>query len=222
MPPLHHNTLRRVLRFLFYAICRVELVGVENIPQEGGVLGAANHLGRLDGPFIYAVMPREDVSALAADKYKKNPFFRWVLDSARVIWLNRENPDPNTLKTAIQFLRNGGILGIAPEGTRSKTGAMIPGKPGVAYLATKAEVPLLPVAVTGTEKAFRELFRFRRPHLKLVFGKTFTLPPLDRKNRDESLQRNADEIMCHIALLLPASYRGVYADHPRFKELLEM
>ena len=220
MRPINHNTLRRTLRFLFYAICRIELVGTENIPQEGGVLGAANHLGRLDGPLVYAVMPREDVSALAAKKYQKNPFFRWVLDSARVIWLDRDNPDPNTLKAAIQFLRNGGMLGIAPEGTRSKTGAMIPAKPGVAYLATKTEVPLLPVGVTGTERAFKDLFRLRRPHLKLVFGKTFTLPPLDRKNRDESLRQNADEIMCRIALLVPPSYRGVYADHPRLKELL--
>lgn len=216
---LNHNTLRRVLRFLFYGICRIELVGVEHIPQEGGVLGAANHLGRLDGPLIYAVMPREDVSALAAKKYRKNPFFRWFLESARVIWLDRENPDPNTLKAAIQFLRNGGVLGIAPEGTRSRTRSLLPAKPGVAFLATRANVPLLPVAITGTERAFKDLFRLRRPHLKLVFGETFTLPPLDRKNKDESLKQNADEIMCHIARLLPVEYRGVYADHPRLKAL---
>ncbi len=220
MRPLNHKTLRRVLRFLFYALCRIELVGVENIPGEGGVLGAANHLGRLDGPLIYAVLPREDVSALTATKYQRNPFFRWVLDSARVIWLNRENPDPNTIKAAIQFLRSGGILGIAPEGTRSKTRALIQAKPGVAFLATRANVPLLPIAVTGTETAIRDLIRLRKPRLRLVFGQLFTLPPLDRKNKDESLLRNADEIMCRIAVLLPVQYRGVYSDHPRLKELL--
>jgi len=205
MIKLHHNTLRRVLHFLFYALCRVELVGLENIPQTGGVLGATNHLSRLDGPLVYAIMPREDVSALAAKTYRKNPFFRWVLESARIIWLDRENPDPRTLKKAIHFLREGGILGIAPEGTRSRTGAMIPAKPGVAYLATRAEVPLLPVALTGTEKAMRSLMRLKRPKVRVEFGPTFELPPLDRKNRDESLKRNAEEIMCRIALLLPAS-----------------
>lgn len=220
MPRLHHNTLRRILKFLYNLFCRIDLVGVENVPQTGGVLGAANHLSRLDGPLIYAVMPREDVSALAANKYRRNPFFRWFLESARVIWLDRENPDPKALKTAIQFLREGGMLGIAPEGTRSRTRALIPAKPGVAFLATKADVPLLPVAITGAERAFSELIRLRRPKIRLVFGEAFMLPPLDRKNRDESLKRNADEIMCRIAVLLPEPYRGVYGDHPRLEELL--
>ncbi len=217
---LHHETLRRVLRFLFYALCRIELVGVENIPKSGGVLGAANHLSRLDGPLMYAVMPRADVSALTAKEYRRNPFFRWVLESARIIWLDRDNPDARTLREAIAFLRGGGMLGIAPEGTRSRVRSLIPAKPGVAYLATKAEVPLLPVAIMGTEEAFSELFHLRKPRIRLVFGKPFSLPPLERRRRDESLQENADEIMCRIAALLPESYRGVYAGHPRVKELV--
>lgn len=217
---LDHNRLRRILRGLFDFFCRIELVGLDNIPPTGGVLGAANHLSRLDGPLIYAILPRTDVSALAAIDYRKNVFFRWVLDSAGVIWLDRDNPDPKSLKDAIQFLRGGGILGIAPEGTRSRVGSLIPAKPGVAYLATKAEVPLLPVAITGTETALRDLARLRRPRLQVEFGPVFTLPPLDRKDRDASLQRNADEIMCRIAILLPERYRGVYADHPRLQQLL--
>lgn len=218
---LHHNTLRRILRFLFTTLCRVEMAGMENIPREGGVLGATNHLSRLDGPLVYALMPRDDVSALVAKKYQRNPFFRWVLDSVRVIWLDRGNPDPRALKHAIQFLQGGGILGIAPEGTRSQSGAMIPAKPGVAYLATRAEVPILPVALTGTETAMRKLLWLRRPRVRVEFGPVFRLPPLDRKNRDESLQRNADEIMCRIAMLLPERYRGVYAQHPRLMQILE-
>lgn len=219
MPLLPHRVLRSLLRLLFYTFGRIELIGVENIPLKGGVLVAVNHLSRLDGPLMLATLPRADITALAAEEYRQNAVSRWFLDSARAIWLDRDNPDAKTLKTAIQFLRNGGMLGIAPEGTRSRTGALIAAKPGVAYLATKADVPLLPVAVYGTEDALRQVFRFRRPHVRLVYGETFRLPSLDRAHRDETLQRNADEIMCRIAVLLPKAYRGVYADHPRLHEL---
>jgi 1-acyl-sn-glycerol-3-phosphate acyltransferase len=113
------------------------------------------------------------------------------------------------------------ILVIAPEGTRSRTGALIEAKPGVSYLATKLNRPIVPVALTGTEdKAlFGNLKRLRRAHITVTAGPAFTLPPLPRQNRDEALQRYTDEIMCHIAALLPERYRGVYANHPRLKEL---
>jgi 1-acyl-sn-glycerol-3-phosphate acyltransferase len=111
-------------------------------------------------------------------------------------------------------------LGIAPEGTRSKTGALIAAKPGVAYLAAKAGVPALVMAVTGTEDAGKTILRLRKPRFRVVFGEIFDLPPLDRRDRDAALQRNADEMMCRIAALLPEKYRGVYADHPRLAEIL--
>jgi 1-acyl-sn-glycerol-3-phosphate acyltransferase len=62
--------------------------------------------------------------------------------------------------------------------------------------------------------------RLARPHLYVRFGTPFTLPLLDRKSREASLQCNTDEIMCRIAAMLPEMYRGVYAQHPRLKELL--
>jgi 1-acyl-sn-glycerol-3-phosphate acyltransferase len=214
------QALRRILFFLFRLFSRIEISGIENIPKTGGVLIASNHLGILDGPLIYAVLPRADCTALAADKYHRNPFSRWLLNTARVIWLDRDNPDPQTFKTAIQRLREGWVLGIAPEGTRSKTGALIAAKPGVAYLAAKAGVPTLVMAVTGTEDAGKAILRLRKPRFRVVFGEIFDLPPLDRHDRDAALQRNADEMMCRIAALLPEKYRGVYADHPRLAEIL--
>jgi 1-acyl-sn-glycerol-3-phosphate acyltransferase len=214
--------LRRIMHALFFTLGRVELVGMENIPPPGeGVLTAANHLSWLDGPLIYAVLPREDASALAAEKYRSNAFSRWLLDSARVVWLDRDNPDPRSLKEALRFLKDGGLLGIAPEGTRSKTGGLIEAKAGAAFLAHRAGVPMQVIAITGTEKVFRSFLRLRRPRLRVEFSPTFELPEFDRRNRDASLQRSADEIMCRIAALLPPEYRGVYADHPRLIELLK-
>jgi 1-acyl-sn-glycerol-3-phosphate acyltransferase len=120
-------------------------------------------------------------------------------------------------------MESNNILVIAPEGTRSRTGALIEAKPGVSYLATKLNRPIVPVAITGTEdnNLFGNLKRLRRSRITLTAGEAFSLPSLPRENRDEVLKRYTDEIMCHIAALLPETYRGVYADHPRLKELLE-
>jgi 1-acyl-sn-glycerol-3-phosphate acyltransferase len=112
------------------------------------------------------------------------------------------------------------MLGIAPEGTRSNTRALIPAKTGVAYLADKAKVAVLPTAIYGTDNAVYEVLRLRRPKMTIHFDKPFMLHPVDRSHRDEALQRNTDEIMCRIAALLPPAYWGAYAAHPRLKELL--
>ena len=93
------------------------------------------------------------------------------------------------------------------------------GKPGTALLALKANVPVVPVAIAGTEAYFRRLLTFRRPHVIVTFGPAFHLPPLDRDNRDESLKQMTVEIMARIASLLPEKYWGYYRDNARVKEL---
>ncbi len=212
--------VRWVLKRLFSILTHVHAEGLEHIPRQGGFLLAVNHLSRLDAPLVFVTVDRDDLTALIARKYRRNPFFRWLVDAVNGIWLDRENPDAQALRTAWNYLRKGGSIGIAPEGTRSRENhALLPGKPGVAYLATKAGVPILPVGIWGTETAIAQLLRLRRPHLYIRFGEPFTLPPLRRKHRDEDLQRNTDEIMCRIAALLPPTYRGVYADHPLLRNL---
>jgi 1-acyl-sn-glycerol-3-phosphate acyltransferase len=116
----------------------------------------------------------------------------------------------------------GNILVIAPEGTRSRVGSMIEGRPGVSYLASKLNRPIVPVGLAGTEDRiiFGNLKRLKRSHIVVRAGPAFTLPELPRKERDATLKRFTDEIMCRIAALIPEKNRGVYAEHPRLKELL--
>ena len=99
---------------------------------------------------------------------------------------------------------------------------MAEGKPGVAYLALKAEVPIVPVGLTGTEDrvVIERLKHLKKSEIKIIVGKPFNLPPIQRKNRDADLKQYTDEIMCRIGVLIPEKYRGVYANHPRLKELL--
>jgi len=210
-----------ILRGIFNLFTKTEVSGLDNVPEEGGCILAMNHMSILDPPLIYLTLhgERGNMAALVADKYQHTPFISWMVNLFGGIWINREESDFQAIREARTFLQNGGKLGIAPEGTRSRTGALIPGKTGVAFLAHKAHVLITPIAVTGTGKVFKELAHLRRPHITLQFGETFTLPPLDRQDRAGCLEKNTDELMCRIAVMLPPKYQGVYANHPRLLEL---
>ena len=87
-------------------------------------------------------------------------------------------------------------------------------------MADKMQGVIVPIGISGTEGGLGRMFTFQRPKFTVVVGGPYYLAPLDRKNRDASMQRNTDEIMCRIAALLPSAYRGEYAEHPRLKELI--
>ncbi|HEX7975645.1 MAG TPA: lysophospholipid acyltransferase family protein [Anaerolineales bacterium] len=214
------NFLKSIVRFLFNLLTRYEVSGIENIPNRGALILAANHMSRLDPPLIFILLKREDVTVLVADKYLRYPFIRFLINSVNGIWLHREDADSRALRVARNHLQKGGVLGIAPEGTRSQVEALIPAKTGVAYLADKTKAPVVPVAITGTEKAIWQLFHLRRPLITVRIGEPFQLRPLDRRDRSSSLQKNTDEIMSRIAAMLPPRYRGAYAGHPRVQEIL--
>jgi 1-acyl-sn-glycerol-3-phosphate acyltransferase len=218
---MNHDRLRKLFRLLLKLLARVEADGMENIPEEGGFILASNHLGTLDVPLIATHVMRNDATLLAAKKHRKNPLYRRMIDAVGGIWIDRYQADYGAMRSARAALRQGKMLGVAPEGTRSPTGALIEGKAGVAYLASLSGAPILPVGIRGTDRAAAELRRLRRPVVGIRFGRLFTLEPLDRNDREQELQRRTDEIMCRIAVLLPPQYWGVYAGHPRLEALLQ-
>ena len=222
---MFRNFIRSILRCLVIVLAailtRTKISGKDNIPTEGGVLMTANHLSAIDPALIFMALGRQDATGFVAKKHQANPFYRIVVNLVDGIWLNRYEADTQALRKARTHLMNGGIFGLAPEGTRSLTGALINGKTGAAYLADIANVPIQPIAIIGTEGAGHRLIKLERPKIEVIFGELYILPSIDRKDREAGLQRNTDEIMCRIAALLPPRYRGVYADHPRLKELLE-
>lgn len=214
--------LRVICRFILRIIARIDYRAMENIPSSGAYLAVSNHLGRLDAMLAMILSNRDDVIMMVAEKYQAYWIWRWTARKLNALWLDRHTTDFRTLREVQKRLKAGGIAAVAPEGTRSATGQMQPGKPGAAYLAAKTGVPIIPMAITGTLDAevYRRLRRFRRLNITIRMGKPFTLPPVPRQNRDEFLQQSTDEIMCRIAALLPPEYRGVYLDHPRLQELL--
>lgn len=217
------NIIRWLIRLIFDLIARVDAKGYENLPGKGSFVIATNHLGILDAPIAFYALDYWDMFVLVGEKWEKVGLFRWLGKYFNFIFIDRFHPDIKSLRKAIALMEKENILVIAPEGTRSRVGSLIEAKPGVSYLATKLNRPIVPVAITGTEDEalFGNLKRLRRAHITLRAGPAFTLPPLPKEGRDEKLKEYTDEIMCRIAALLPEKYRGVYADHPRLKELLE-
>ena len=218
---MKYKTLRSVVRFLMKIITDIEVSGMEKIPH-GNVIVAANHLGRLDTATLLCILDREDIIMPVAEKYKNHLLFGAIGRAANAIWLNRFEADYSALREILARMKMGGMLVIAPEGTRSRTEALQEAKLGVAFLASKSGYPVLPVAVTGTEdrRITENLKHFRRSRITVRAGDLFYIQVPQGKGREESMRLATDEIMCQIAALLPEKYRGVYSEHARLNELL--
>ncbi len=216
------KTLRSIVRFIMNIIADVEVVGLEKLPQ-GNLMLASNHLGRLDTAVLLYAVDREDIIMAVAEKYKDHPLFGAIGRTVDAVWLNRFEADFGALREILTRMQKGGMMVIAPEGTRSKTEALQKAKMGAAFLAGKSGYPVLPIALTGTEDrgVLENLKQLRRSKIKVVAGTLFTIDLPKGRGREEAMQNATDEIMCQIAANLPEKYRGFYADYPRVKELLE-
>jgi 1-acyl-sn-glycerol-3-phosphate acyltransferase len=216
-------TLRFLIRILLNLIARFEIRGRENAPLTGGMILAANHIGILDIVMVYYAIDRTDLFIPVAEKWEKIWWIRMLGKPLNLLFVDRFNPDLKAIRKMISLMQDGKCLIIAPEGTRSRVGSLIEGKPGVAYLAARSGFPVTPVGITGTEDkvVLDNLKHFRKSTIALTGGKPFVVPPLPNNDRDAALKSATDEIMCQIAALLPERYRGVYAEYPRVREILE-
>jgi 1-acyl-sn-glycerol-3-phosphate acyltransferase len=218
--PLRFRILLVVFRSLLQLITDRRITGRENIPSRGPYIVITNHLSFLDAPIVYELLGGPELTGWAAEKWEHNLIFGTVLRTIGTYFVQRGQVDRGALDFAVAWLRAGHVFGMAPEGTRSHTGGLNKAKTGVAYIAHYSGAPILPIAHAGTDHAMRSLLRLRRQRIDIVIGRPFHLPPLDPEHRAGSLRRNTDEAMCRLAALLPASYRGFYAQHPRLLELL--
>ncbi len=216
LSPYFRTTLGayRALRWLIASIIRVlfrySAEGLENIPPTGPVILVVNHLHLIDPAVVAAAVHRKIVT-LATSKWRTNVLIAAFLKVAGVIFVRRGEVDRRALKACLDVLGRGEMLALAPEGTRSRTGGLGLGKPGVAYIAHRADAVIVPVAHWGVER-FRELRHLRRLDCHVVIGKPFRLPELAGRVTTEQLQEMADLVMVQIGQYLPESYRGVYAE----------
>ncbi len=215
------KTLQNIIRFLLRAISHTEYYGLENIPATGPVIITTNHLSQLDIGVLFGNPRRPDLTALVTTKYLAHPLIKWFTDTAEGIWIDRERADLGAFRAAVEALNRNVAVGISPEGTRSKDGRLLEGKPGAVLLSLKTGAPIVPVGLVGTETGARLLKRLRKPHMIARFGPAYIIPPFHEKDRSTELKRWTDEMMCRLAVMLPPEYRGFYKDHPRLKELFK-
>jgi len=215
--------VRYLVRVILALIARVEIIGLENLPAQGAYLATGNHAGRLEVLLIYSIIERTDIILMIAEKYRKSAIWRWFARRVDGIFIDRYNADLSALRQVLRRLEQGGVLAMAPEGTRSTTGTLQPAQPGAAYLAAKSGVPVVPVGVIGTwdQEVVQNLKKLKRIKVTLRIGQAYSLPPLKNQDRQSQLQQYTEEIMCQIAALLPAERRGYYAEHPRLFEILK-
>lgn len=206
-----YRLVKALFRLFFRLACRLRVEGMEKVPSQGALILLTNHLHFLDPPLVMAVFPRQS-SVLVAEKWERRLIINTIFRSIGAVFVDRYSADVGALRKVERLLRRGAVVGIAPEGTRSRTGSLQEGKAGAAFLASVTGATLLPVVMHGQEKVFEALRRLRRAEVVVHFGDPFTLPPLERHRRREHLQEMTHKIMLSIVRLLPADYRGVYAE----------
>lgn len=214
-PPTRGRRLfRRFVRFLcrvVIAVCtRASVGGLENYPRRGPALVVINHLGDADSVLALACLP-EFPEIVAKIELRKLPLLGPGMDALGVIWVHRGQPDRRAVSAALEAFHRGLKVVIAPEGRESLTGALEAGTEGAAFLALRGGVPVVPVAVTGTQNGnvYGSLLRLRRAAVSLTVGEPLVLP--GEGGRRAALQEGTRLIMEALARMLPAEYRGAYA-----------
>ena len=150
----------------------------------------------------------------AASKWRTHPLFGQLLGLSGAIWVRRGEVDRVALAEAVVALKRGEVLGMAPEGTRSRSGVLQRARQGAAYIASRADVPLLPIGLANSDRFLPNVKRLRRTTFQVRIGKPFTLPRFGQRARSRELDAYTELIMAQIADLLPERYHGYYADSP--------
>jgi 1-acyl-sn-glycerol-3-phosphate acyltransferase len=140
------------------------------------------------------------------------PLIGFLTRAYGTIPIQRGQGDSRALRQSLQVLREGGVLLISPEGTRSPTYSLQQGKEGMALLAARTGAPIIPVAITGTEQRVRYWRRLRRVPVRILIGNPFYLDPGEERPRRPILRAMTDEAMYQLAATLPPEYRGIYGN----------
>jgi 1-acyl-sn-glycerol-3-phosphate acyltransferase len=193
-------------------MCRVDKSELYKVPQKGPVIAYSNHTGSVEVPLIFTELLPRPVTGIAKVETWDGWFLRFIFNQWNIIPIHRGEADMVAMRKSLEALEQGYILGIAPEGTRNKTGAMIKAQPGIVTLAMHSGATMLPLGNWGGENFLRNLKSFKRTDFKIRVGQPFKINTHGQRVNGELRQKITDEMMYKVAELLPPPYRGVYGD----------
>jgi len=194
--------------------CRTKVEGQENIPKSGGAILASNHNPGFDFVLMGYGCPRQVYFMAKKEVFEISPLLNKLLFTIGTFPIHRGKRDQQALDAAVEIVKSGKVLGMFPEGTRSRTGKLQRAHSGAARIAIKANAPVVPTVIMGSEKIVeRTWLPWGRPLVTVRFG-----PPLyppaspDGRVTQAAARTFTHEFMCAIAELLPPERRGAYAD----------
>lgn len=194
--------VRNFLKLFFKIVMGFKVYGIENVPKKGGFILAGNHVSHLDPPALASASPRI-LHFMARDTLFNNRLLGWIIGSCNSFPVRRGEADLGAIKEAVRRLKNGKVLLIFPEGTRSQSGEIQAAQPGIGYLSLMAGVPILPAYVRGTDEAMPKGARsIKRVRVSVCFGNIVEPQKLGlSSDRRQASQQLADHIVGEIKRL---------------------
>lgn len=211
-----------ILRFLIVrpvllGFFSVAVIGRENIPRRGPVIIAANHLHFVDSLFLPVVVKRKMTYLVGSDYFAKRSLLGrlmgWFLLQIGMVPIDRRGGSAAkaALDTGLQVLSENGLIGIYPEGSRTRDGFMHRGRTGVARLVLESGVPLVPCAIVGTNRIQQPgSKRIHRAKITITFGRPLEFETVLGDHDAQRLRAVTDEIMHTIASMTPQEYVDAY------------
>ena len=210
--------LRQGIRLGLAALCKLHIVGQENLPAGGPLLVVANHFHFLDPPAVIRVVPWP-MEFFSGRLLPNAPFSVKIFPT---LWgtnrVRRGGTSRTAMRAAQAYLQQNGVFCVMPEGG-SWAQVLRPARPGAAYLAVQSGAPILPIGLDGLTDVFPALGRRTRATVTVRIGRQFG--PVRVQGRGDERRKQLDEIgheiMRRIAELIPAERRGVYSDDPAIR-----
>lgn len=192
---------QRLVRTLWPLVGRLDVEGLEHVPEEGPFILLANHQSYLDPVLIQAVV-RRPMYTMAKSTEFSNPILGPLLQWLKSFPVRRFEIDPQAVRIALRHLDNGYGVGIYIEGERSWDGRLQPPRLGTIRLVLKAGVPVVPCGIHGAYEVWPRWSRPRRGSVRIRFGEPLRFPRLDsRAEREAALDEAREEIMSELAAL---------------------